>query len=168
MNRSNVLIGMLCGLLAAGSVQAAWYCPILRFGQAVKAKVLQHKKLSIGIACLAAAVLSYYGFTKLRDIKIKNAINDAVLNEMPGLAQVAYAMASGTPIDVFLPADQQPKSPGITRIQNNKFKDGLVDVHEIWLHGHTWFKSWVVKLAARVVVDGSGSYPIVRGPERIS
>ena len=65
MNRSHVLIGLLYGLLVTGQVSAAWYCPILRLGQAVKPRIVEYKKFLLGIASVAAAMVSYVGFKKL-------------------------------------------------------------------------------------------------------
>jgi len=65
MNRSNIFVVMLCGLLAVGSVHAAWYSPIVRFGQTLKTQIVRHR-----FAILATAVLGYFGFDKLRDWKI--------------------------------------------------------------------------------------------------
>jgi len=68
MNRSNMFVVMLCGLLAAGSMTAAWYSPILDLAQTLKTQIVRYKKSSIG---LASVVLCYVGFNKLRDWKIK-------------------------------------------------------------------------------------------------
>jgi len=74
MNRSNMFVVMLCGLLAVGSVHAAWYSPILRFGQSLKTQIVKYKKSSIAIASVAAAALGYFCFNKVRASKAAHAV----------------------------------------------------------------------------------------------
>ncbi len=90
MNRQNVLVTALCGILTAGFVNAAWYSPIIRFGQNIKNQVLQHKKISAVVAALGAG---YCGFMKLRDIKINQLIAEEIAKNRPDAEKMAINMA---------------------------------------------------------------------------
>ena len=91
MNRSNILIGMLCGLLAAGSIQAAWYSPMVRYIVAIKAKVLKHPKIAASF--LAVGVLSYLVFDKIRDHKINKEKRAILEKDIADARQCIGALA---------------------------------------------------------------------------
>ncbi len=95
MNHSKILVITLCGLLAAASAQAVWYSPILRFGQTVKAQILQHKKIgAIASLAVSAIGLGYFGFTKLRDMKIRRLVIASYNREKLGLEPITSDMAN--------------------------------------------------------------------------